>query len=409
MERLRVPRRLADRVVVPATGRPLDRGSRAARRSGIRARGGAPLLAATSFSALLLAGALGLERASANGVGDLYAATRAGVAEVLVAGGEVLATVPLRDIPRAIAFDPEGRVLYAATGGRNLEPIDIETLELTAAIPLPGVAGSLVHPNGPTLVVALAGDRRLALVDPGAGTTTRSAELPGSTDLLAADRRHPFVLAAESGKPWLALLAGDAPPVSTSLDARVTAVAVSRTGDLVVATRAPATIRRLAPTDLAVAWSVDLPAAPDAVAALADGVVAAGGRTLWWIDRSGARPWRTVGQPVTALVGSDDGTVVYAATADGVEAMTVDGRRSVHVGLDLAPGSTVLAPVPRPASLAGSDGRRPVTESGRPPATSTVGPGRPTSADLGLGLGVTLVVLVLGVAVARHVARESGP
>jgi DNA-binding beta-propeller fold protein YncE len=360
------------------------------------------LLAASLLAAVLLAGlASRPEQASANGVGDLYVATRSGVAEVLVGGGEVLATVALRDTPRALAFDPPGTTLYAATGGRALESVDIETLGTAAAVSLPGVAEALVHPSGNALVAAITGDRRLAVVDPAAGTTARTVELPGPADLLAADRRHPAVLAAESGKPWLALVAGTARPVTTTLAARVTAIAVSRAGELLVATRAPATVRRLAPTDLATEWSVDLPAAPDAVVALGDGIVAASGRTLWWVDRSGARTWRTLAAPATALAASDDGGVLYVATGSAVEAITADGTRSVRIAVDLAPGPGVLAPVPRPASLLAGGGSA-APGSGRAPATSTTVPADRPKPDVGLGIGVALLVLIGSLAIARR-------
>ena len=352
--------------------------------------------------ALWAGSALAPERSRANGVGDLYVATPTGVAEVLVATGEVLARVPLRAAPRALAFDPGGAVLYATGGAETVEPIDIESLEATAALPLPGRATALAHPSGGALVVALAGDRRLAIVDPTRGTTTRSAALPGPADLLAADRRREVVLAAESGKPWLALLDRDARLVSTTLDGRVTAIAVSVAGDLVVATRAPATVRRLAARDLDVAWSVSLPAAPDAVAVVTDGVVAAAGRSLFWVDGAGAKPWRTLASPVTALAASDDGGVLYAATEAGLDAITVDGR-AVHVAVDLVSGPGTLAPVPRPASLAGSGPGSSVGAGDRPPSTSTIGPAVRPEPAIGVGLAAALVVLFAAVAVARRV------
>lgn len=378
-----------------------------------RAAGGrrrvASFVAAGSLTVALLAGpGLGPEAATANGVGDLYVATRSGVAEVLVATGEVLATVPLRASPQFLAFDPSGRSLYAAVGNQ-IEPIDIESLETTAAIPLPGPAASLVHPEGAALSVALTGDRRLLLLDPTTATRRWSGDLPGQPDLLAADRRHAGVLAAESGKRWLALVGDEARPVTTTLAGRVTAIAVSRAGDLFVATRAPATVQRLSGPDLTPEWSVSLPSAPDALAAMADVVVAAAGRTLWRIDRSGAREWRTLGAPVMALAGSDEGTVLYAATEAGLEAIAGEGGRAVKLALDIAPGPGSLAPVPRPASLAGSGGPSGSGETGRPPATSTVEEGPGPGREVGLGLVAALVVLVLAIGAGRRIVREERP
>ncbi|GIW20498.1 MAG: hypothetical protein KatS3mg065_0794 [Chloroflexota bacterium] len=362
------------------------------------------------LAALLLAGpVLGPDRASANGAGDLYVATRSGVAEVLVAGGEVLATIPLGDAPRALAFRPDGTTLYASTGGRAVVPIDIEALETTAPVALPGLVATLAHPSGASLVVALAADRRLALVDPAATTVRRlEVDLPGSPDLLAADRRHDLVLAAESGKSWLALLAGETKPVTRSLAGRVTAISVSPDGDLLVATRAPARIERLAPTDLGSEWSVDLPAAPDAVVALEDGVVVAGGRSLWLVDRAGARLWRSLDAPVVALAASDDGSVLYAATSSGVEALTADGARSVRIPVDVADGSSVLAPVPRRPSLGGVGGHGSSPTGGRVPATNTLAPAIASEPGLGPAIAVALVVLVLGLVIARRAVGPAG-
>lgn len=366
-------------------------------------------LVVATLAVVLLAGpGLGPDEARANGVGDLYAATTAGVAEVLVATGEVLATVPLDSAPGAIAFAPDGRTLYTTAGDRALQPIDIETLETTAAIPLPGRAESVAHPKGSAVVTAIAGDRRLVFVDPSTGSTLRSTELPGPADLLAADRRQPMVLAAESGKAWLAVVDDGGRTTTATLTGRVTAIAIGRGGDLVVATRAPAAVERRAAADLAAEWSVPLPAAPDAVAVLAKGIVAAAGRSLWWVDRAGAREWRTLAAPVSALAPSDDGTVLYAATAVGLEAIAVDGGRAVRVPLELASGPGVLAPVPRPASLAGAGGPAATDRSGRAPATSTLAPDEERPLDLGLAAAVSLVVLAIGVAVSRRLSRVSG-
>lgn len=366
-------------------------------------------LVVASLAAVLLVGpGLAPDEARANGVGDLYAATTAGVAEVLVATGEVLATVHLEGASRALAFAPDGRTLYTAAGDRALQPIDIETLETRAPISLPGRVESVAHPKGLAVVTAIAGDRRLVFVDPSTGTTIRSIELPGPADLLAADRRQPMVLAAESGKAWLALVDGDGRRTTATLTGRVTAVAIGSGGDLVVATRAPAAVERRTAADLAAEWSVALPAAPDAVAVVAKGIVAAAGRSLWWVDRAGVREWRTLAAPVSALAASDDGTVLYAATAAGLEAIVVDGGRAVRISLDLASGPGVLAPVPRPASLAGAGGPAATDRSSRAPATSTLGPAEERPVDLGLAVVVSLVVLAIGFAVARRLTRVGG-
>lgn len=363
------------------------------------------LLAGGLIVALFTRPGLGPEAATANGVGDLYVATRSGVAEVLVATAETLASVSLQAAPQAVAFDPAGATLYAAAGGR-IEPIVIESLETTAAIPLPDPAATIVHPKGADLYVALTAGRRLLLLDPATGARRWSGNLPGQPDLLAADRRHAGVLAAESGKRWLAFVGDEAQPVTTTLPGRVTAIAVSRAGDLLAATRAPVTVQRLTHPSLTPEWSVTLPSAPDALAAMADGVVAAAGRTLWRIDSSGAHEWRTLGAPVMALAVSDEGTVLYAATEAGLEAIAGEGQRAVKLALDLAPGPGSLAPVPRPASLAGSGGPSGSGETGRLPATSTAAPNPSPGPAVGFGLAVGFVVLVLAVGAGRWIGRE---
>ncbi len=385
----------------------------------VRRRGCPPRRAAAAFAGMALAVGLlsGLAGARpgptlANGIGDLYAATTGGVAEILVASGEVLATVPLQPPPTALAFAPDGRTLFTVTGSRALQPIDIETLETAAAIPLPGAAVSVAHPNGERVVVALAGDRRLAIVDRSSGSVARSGELPGPPDLLAADRRHELVAVAENGKSWVGLLDGEAPPRTGTVEGRITAIAVSSDGAAYVATRVPASVSRISLRDLAVERVVSLPASPDAIAVVADGVVVASGRTLWWLDRTGPRQWRTTQAPVTALAASDDGQVLYAATQGAIEAFVARGDGSVRITLEVGLGPAVLAPVPRPASLTGVGGTgEPGTspgEAGRAPATNTEGAATGAALDpLPIVLVVLVVLLVAGVGARRIVGAPS--
>ncbi len=404
----------------PATGRRALVADAASKPGGTLRRRGCPSRrAAAAFGGMalavgLLGGLAGVRPgpALANGVGDLYAATADGVGEILVASEEVLATVPLQPPPTALAFAPDGRTLFAVAGSRSLQPIDIEALSTIAAVPLPGAAVNVAHPKGERVVVALAGDRRLAIVDPSSGSVARSGELPGPPDLLAADRRHEQVAVAENGKSWFGLLDGESPPRTVTVEGRVTAIAVSSDGAAYVAIRAPASVRRISLRDLAVERVVTLPASPDAIAVLADGVVVASGRTLWWLDRTGPRQWRTTQAPVTSLAASDDGQVLYAATGGAIEAFVPRGNGSARITLEVGLGPAVLAPAPRPASLTGLGGSgvpgNTPGEAGRAPATNTERAATGAALDpLPIVLVVLVVLFVAGIGVRRIVGVRS--
>ena len=68
-----------------------------------------------ALAPLLLAGLVG--PALANGVGDLYIASPAGVLEVRVSTSTVVSTISLLPAPQSLAFTPDGKTLYVGSGG----------------------------------------------------------------------------------------------------------------------------------------------------------------------------------------------------------------------------------------------------------------------------------------------------
>jgi hypothetical protein len=138
----------------------------------------------------------------ANGVGDLYVASSAGVLEVHVKTSTVVSTIPMVPAPQSLAFSPDGRTLYVGSGGSHVTPIDIETLDVGAHRDA-GPVSALAFPAGQILVGSMptAPDAGLRTV-PRRGRD-RERQLPGPGNLLAGDRRDPRVAVAEAGKSWL--------------------------------------------------------------------------------------------------------------------------------------------------------------------------------------------------------------
>ena len=96
----------------------------------------------------------------ANGVGDLYVASAAGVLEIHVKTSTVVSTIPMVPAPLSLAFTPDGTTLYACGGGSAIIPIDIATLDVQSSVIMPGPVSVLAFPAGQILV----GDLHAVLV-----------------------------------------------------------------------------------------------------------------------------------------------------------------------------------------------------------------------------------------------------
>ena len=88
----------------------------------------------------------------ANGVGDLYVASAAGVLEIHVKTSTVVSTIPMVPAPLSLAFTPDGTTLYACGGGSAIIPIDIATLDVQSSVIMPGPVSVLAFPAGQILV-----------------------------------------------------------------------------------------------------------------------------------------------------------------------------------------------------------------------------------------------------------------
>lgn len=305
----------------------------------------------------------------ANGVGDLYVTSPAGVLEIHVASSGVISTIPLAPSPRSLAFSPDGLTLFASNAGTDVTPIDIKTLDVQASISLPGSVSSLAFPAGQVLVAAMPQRRSLGFVTVHGGAVTESAQLPGPGNILAGDRREARVAVAEAGSNWLEVVdPGTDTMRKATVPGEVVALAIDRDkGAVLVATRNPDAVLLVNLTSLATTWTVTLPATPVAVAVTASSAIAGGGSVLWKVDGKAATQLATTKQPVGALVASDEGSVIHVAEASGIEVFDTAGKLQRTIDLSGEQAPVAMAAVPRGSSLYLGNG---VTASATPGAAA---------------------------------------
>ena len=343
------------------------------------------LLASGALASLLTLTLLGA--VLANGVGDLYVASSAGVLEVHVKTSTVVSTIPMVPTPQSLAFSPDGHTLYVSGGGSSVAPIDIVTLDVQAAITMPGPVAALAFPAGQVLVAAMPTRRTLAFAVIHGGAVTESAQLPGAGNLLAGDRRDARAAVAEAGKSWLDVVDPATSTLKkTTVAGSIVALSIDRDhGGVLVATQNPSTLIRVDLTSLVATWTVNLPAAPVAVASLASTVVVGGGTSLWKVDGKTATAFATTRQSVLSLAASDEGSILHVAEATAIEVFDSTGglQRTLELTSDRAP--VFMAAVPTGSSLFLGQGALGASPSGaagatmpgviatpQPPTTSTV-------------------------------------
>ncbi len=332
--------------------------------------------AGIALAALLWPLVLAAGVARANGIGDLYVGAGSRIVEVHLAGAAVVNTVDLPHGATSVAFSPDGRSLYAATGRSEVSVVDIGTISLAGAVTAAGPVVAVAHPAGDRLAVAIPDLQRVALLPSDGGTATDVA-LAGSPDLLAADRRAAIVLAASSSGGWVAVIDASLGTSRTvPIDGRVVGLVVDRdSGGAYIATRSPDAVVRLDLGTRKVAWTVKLSATPTGIASVVDGAVVASGKRLFKASASGATAFETLPDTAVAVAGSDDGKVVVVALGDRVLAYAASGG-SVRSEVAMAAGehATAIAPVPKPIVLDGAGGS---TASPRPAASTRATQGRP--------------------------------
>jgi hypothetical protein len=340
-------------------------------------------------SSFALAGLLAIAAPGAvlaNGVGDLYVASPAGVLEVHVATSTVVSTIPVAPSPESVAFSPDGRTLYASTAGTNVTPIDIATLDVQTSLIMPGPVSSLAFPAGQVLVAAMPQRRTLAFVTVHGGTIVESAQLPGPGNILAGDRREARAAVAQAGADWLEVVdPGTSTMRKATVPGEIVALAIDRdSGAVLVATRNPNAVLLVDLTSLATDWTVTLPDTPVAVAAMASTVVVGGGTTMWKLDGKTAAPFATARKAILAMTPSDEGSVLHVAESTGIEVFDSAGtlQRTLELNNDRAP--VAMAAVPRGSSLFLGQGAGPspsartttppaaVLATSKPPTTSTL-------------------------------------
>ena len=323
--------------------------------------------------------------AAANGVGDLYVASSAGVLEVHVKTSTVVSTIPIAPNPQALAFAPDGRTLFVGSGGDHVSPIDIETLEVGAALAMPGPVSALAYPQGSVLVGSMPTRRTLVFVQFPGAKASESAEMPGPGNLLAGDRHDPRVAVAEAGKSWLDIVDPATSTLKTvTVAGEVRALSIDRgSGAVLVATTNPNTVVRIDLTSLAVKWTASLSGVPTAVAPMATSTIVGIGTGLWRISGQSAVHWATARQPVLALAASDEGSVLHVEEKNAIEVFGGTGtlQRTLELSPDRAPAAITAVPAGSSLSTGSASAVVAATATGhlaaaigssKPPSTSTI-------------------------------------
>ncbi len=326
-----------------------------------------------ALAPLLLAGLTG--PVLANGVGDLYIASPAGVLEVRVSTSTIVSTTSVLPSPQSLAFTPDGKTLYVGSGGAHITPIDIVTLTVGDAISTPGPVTALAFPAGEILVGAMPLRRTLAFITVHDNSVVESAELPGPGNLLAGDRRDPRVAVADAGDTWLDVVdPATSTATKTTVAGAIQALAIDRqNGGVLVATANPNALIRVDLTTLTATWTVPLPAPPTAVAALASTAIVAIGSDLWSVSPTRATKWATARGAVVSMAASDEGAFLHVAESGTVEVFDAMGtlQRTLELGVGRDP--LALAAVPAGSSLYLGNG------APQPSATAAATPGTPAA------------------------------
>jgi hypothetical protein len=309
------------------------------------------ILAGGALAPLLLTGLTG--PVLANGVGDLYLASPDGVLEVRVSTSTVVSTIDVLPAPLSLAFTPDGKTLYVGSGGAHITPIDIETLHVGAALSAPGPVSTLAFPAGQVLVGAMPTRKTLVFMTVHAGTITESAQLPGSGNLLAGDRRDPRVVVAEAGKSWLDVVdPATSTAKNTTVAGEIQALAIDRqSGGAFVATHNPDTLIRIDLTTLTVSWTVPLPGTPTAVAAMSKAAMVAGQTDIWQVTQTKATAWAKPRSAAVAMAASDEGSFLHVAESGAVEVFDSAGKLQRTLELGTTRDPVALAAVPAGSSL----------------------------------------------------------
>ena len=322
----------------------------------------------------------------ANGVGDLYVASSAGVLEVHVKTSTVVSTIPVVPAPQSLVFSPDGRTLFASGTTAKILPVDIATLDVQSAITMPGPVSAVAFPSGQILVASMPTRATLGFAVTQGGAVTESAALPGPGNLLVSDRREPRVAVAEAGGSWVEVVdPATSTMKKTTVSGQIVGLAIDRDrGGVLVATQNPNSLIRVDLTSLANTWTVALGAVPTAVAAMATTAVVSTGTSLFAVDGKKTVQFATTREPAIVLTPSDEGTILHVAESTGVEVFDSKGalQRTLELKDDRA--AVAMAAVPRGSSLflgqgpgtsgppadAGSTGRTLATQA--PPPTSTI-------------------------------------
>jgi hypothetical protein len=281
--------------------------------------------------------------------------------------------------PQSLAFSPDGRTLFVGSAGSGVIPIDIASLGVQAQVEMPGSVSALAFGSGEILVGTMPTRRTLAFAVIHGGAVTESAQLPGAGNLLAGDRRDARVAVAEAGKSWLEVVdPATATLKKTTVAGGIVALAIDREkGGVLVATQDPNTLIRVDLTSLLVTWTVTLPAAPNAVAALVATAIVSGGSKLWKVDGKTATNLATAKQSVVALTASDEGSFLHVAEATGIEVFDATGKLQKTLDLTDQRAPVAMAAIPSGSSLflgQGSTGETPVPGGNKPNSLSTPKP-----------------------------------
>jgi hypothetical protein len=305
----------------------------------------------TALSLMLLSAA----PVSANGIGDLYVGSPAGIDEFYMSGESIVNQVSIETPAVGLAFSDDGMTLYASTGTSAVAKIDIETLTVAGTLRFDGQATLLAAASGQRLVALLPADERVAIANLSDGHMDE-INLPFTPDLIAAHREVETIAVGAAGSEVVLIVTEEGIADEIELPGDAVAMAIDAEHELLlVVTTAPNLLLAYAIDTRAEVDRESLPTAPTAVGTSDDGAIVATGATLHRFGGIGSETgvsgvsesWVADGA-VDELAASESGAVVFARHGDSVTAYTPDG---LEIGQVSGEGIAVIAPIVGPVSV----------------------------------------------------------
>lgn len=388
---------------------------------------------------------------AAESLPDLYAAIAAGTghvgvvdidtANLRVAAGGFDAT------PAVSMLDFLGKqAIYAVgTPRQTLYHINVSAGTYETAGTLGEPVSDMAVPKGSAVYFAVPSKSGLWALNQGDAKPSSARTFPEAVNLLAANNQVSQFLAAVRGGTWAAVVNGDDRSFTriTGLTGTIVAAAVSADAKdpcAYIALREPNAVARVSLLKHTVTWTAPLSGVPLAVTAswsadLPGTALVTVGGTIYTAADGKATRWRDLpttatANPVSQMLTSYNGSVLYLAVKDKVVAISVkDPFAKAPTTLDLGGTAADLAAWPDYSAATGGTGPDNGTDNGnggsnsgnggsaspgptKPPTDTdpTTGHWRPDPGDpmplVALFVGVALTVAVASSLAIRHWMRE---